>query len=43
MFLRLAANQSMLEAMESEKMVHVVDLDGTDVVQWLGLLHLLGV
>lgn len=33
----------MLEAMESEKMVHVVDLDGTDAVQWLGLLHLLAV
>jgi hypothetical protein len=43
-FLRLAgaaANQSVLEAMESEKMVHVVDLGGADAVQWLELLHLL--
>jgi len=43
-FLRLAgaaANQSILEAMESEKMVHVVDLGGADATQWLELLHLL--
>ncbi|GJM91906.1 hypothetical protein PR202_ga08326 [Eleusine coracana subsp. coracana] len=43
-FLRLAgaaANQSILEAMEGEKMVHVVDLGGADPTQWLELLHLL--
>ena len=43
-FLRLAglaANQVVLEAMESEKTVHVVDLGGTDTTQWLKLLHLL--
>ncbi|EES02045.1 scarecrow-like protein 3 [Sorghum bicolor] len=43
-FLRLAgaaANQSVLEAMESEKIVHVVDLGGADATQWLELLHLL--
>ncbi|NP_001147776.1 Scarecrow-like protein 3 [Zea mays] len=43
-FLRLAgaaANQSVLEAMESERMVHVVDLGGADAAQWVELLHLL--
>ncbi|KAG8053960.1 hypothetical protein GUJ93_ZPchr0001g32840 [Zizania palustris] len=43
-FLRLAsaaANQSILEAMESEKIVHVIDLGGADATQWLELLHLL--
>ncbi|GJN16752.1 hypothetical protein PR202_gb03773 [Eleusine coracana subsp. coracana] len=43
-FLRLAgaaANQSILEAMEGEKMVHVVDLGGADPTLWLELLHLL--
>ncbi|XP_062208069.1 scarecrow-like protein 3 [Phragmites australis] len=43
-FLRLAgaaANQSILEAMESERIVHVIDLGGADATQWLELLHLL--
>ncbi|KAL5227162.1 hypothetical protein ABZP36_015427 [Zizania latifolia] len=43
-FLRLAgaaANQSILEAMESEKIVHVIDLGEADATQWLELLHLL--
>jgi hypothetical protein len=43
-FLRLAgaaANQCVLEAMEAEKVVHVVDLGGADAAQWLELLHLL--
>ncbi|CAO1943016.1 unnamed protein product [Urochloa humidicola] len=44
-FLRLAgaaANQSILEAMEGERIVHVVDLGGADATpQWLELLHLL--
>nr|BAJ96029.1 predicted protein [Hordeum vulgare subsp. vulgare]BAJ96891.1 predicted protein [Hordeum vulgare subsp. vulgare]BAK03400.1 predicted protein [Hordeum vulgare subsp. vulgare]BAK05155.1 predicted protein [Hordeum vulgare subsp. vulgare] len=43
-FLRLAgaaANQAILEAMESEKIVHVIDLGGADATQWLELLHLL--
>nr|CAB3475420.1 unnamed protein product [Digitaria exilis] len=43
-FLRLAgaaANQSILEAMESEKIVHVIDLGGADATQWVELLHLL--
>uniref|UniRef100_A0ACD5XG04 Uncharacterized protein n=1 Tax=Avena sativa TaxID=4498 RepID=A0ACD5XG04_AVESA len=43
-FLRLAgaaANQAVLEAMESEKIVHVIDLGGADAAQWLELLHLL--
>lgn len=43
-FLRLAgaaANQAVLEAMESEKIVHVIDLGGADATQWLELLHLL--
>ncbi|CAO2181760.1 unnamed protein product [Urochloa humidicola] len=43
-FLRLAgaaANQSVLEAMESERIVHVVDLGGADATQWVELLHLL--
>lgn len=35
------ANQSILEAMESEKIVHVIDLGGADATQWLELLHLL--
>ncbi|KAK8454442.1 hypothetical protein SEVIR_5G456700v4 [Setaria viridis] len=43
-FLRIAgaaANQCILEAMESEKIVHVIDLGGADATQWLELLHLL--
>ncbi|KAJ1255879.1 hypothetical protein BS78_K139800 [Paspalum vaginatum] len=43
-FLRLAgaaANQCVLEAMEAEKVVHVVDLGGADAARWLELLHLL--
>ncbi|CAL4952733.1 unnamed protein product [Urochloa decumbens] len=43
-FLRLAgaaANQCILEAMESERIVHVVDLGGGDATQWVELLHLL--
>jgi hypothetical protein len=27
--------------MESEKIVHIIDLDGVDATQWLELLHLL--
>uniref|UniRef100_A0A0D9VA70 Uncharacterized protein n=1 Tax=Leersia perrieri TaxID=77586 RepID=A0A0D9VA70_9ORYZ len=45
-FLRLAgaaANQSILESMESEKIVHVIDLGGAadGAAQWVELLHLL--
>lgn len=45
-FLRMAgaaANQAILEAMVSERYVHVIDLGGADATatQWLELLHLL--
>lgn len=41
-FLRLSflvSNQAILEAMEGEKMVHIVDLGGSDPAQWLALLQ----
>lgn len=44
-FLRLAfviSNQAIIEAMEGEKIVHVVDLCASDPAQWLGLLQALG-
>ncbi|XP_072984583.1 scarecrow-like protein 3 isoform X2 [Typha latifolia] len=43
-FLRLAfvvSNQSIIEAMEGEKVIHVVDLDASDPTQMLDLLRLL--
>ncbi|XP_020672894.1 scarecrow-like protein 3 [Dendrobium catenatum] len=41
-FLRLSflvSNQAILEAMEGEKVVHVVDLGGSDPSQWIALLQ----
>lgn len=41
-FLRLShlvSNQAILEAMDGEKVVHIVDLGGSDSSQWLGLLQ----
>ncbi|XP_020571279.1 scarecrow-like protein 3 [Phalaenopsis equestris] len=41
-FLRLSflvSNQAILEAMEGEKVVHIVDLGGSDPAQWLALLQ----
>lgn len=41
-FLRLSSlvsNQAILEAMEGERVVHVVDLGGSDPSQWIALLH----
>ncbi|KAK8943284.1 Scarecrow-like protein 3 [Platanthera zijinensis] len=41
-FLRLSfavSNQAILEAMEGEKVVHIVDLGGSDPSQWLSLLQ----
>ncbi|KAG0452341.1 hypothetical protein HPP92_024730 [Vanilla planifolia] len=43
-FLRLSflvSNQAIIEAMEGEKVVHVVDLGGSDPTQWLALLQAL--
>nr|QDL88612.1 scarecrow-like protein 3-like isoform X6 [Cymbidium goeringii]QDL88613.1 scarecrow-like protein 3-like isoform X7 [Cymbidium goeringii] len=43
-FLRLSflvSNQAILEAMESEKVVHIVDLGGSDPSQWIALLQTL--
>lgn len=41
-YLKLAfviANQTIIEAMEGEKMVHVVDLNAVEPTQWRALLH----
>ncbi|KAL7594656.1 hypothetical protein Lser_V15G29918 [Lactuca serriola] len=41
-FLKIAfviANQTIIEAMEGEKMVHVVDLNAVEPTQWRALLH----
>ncbi|KAG0583353.1 hypothetical protein KC19_3G129600 [Ceratodon purpureus] len=35
----LMANQAILDAMEGEKVVHIVDLEASDPVQWLALLQ----
>ncbi|KAJ3676236.1 hypothetical protein LUZ60_003648 [Juncus effusus] len=43
-FLRLAftaSNQAIIEAMEGEKLVHVIDLGASDPTQWIELLQLL--
>lgn len=43
-FLRLAflvSNQAIVEAMDGEKMVHVIDLNATDPAQWVALLQAL--
>ncbi|ERN05080.1 hypothetical protein AMTRI_Chr01g131510 [Amborella trichopoda] len=43
-FLKLAfllANQAILEAMEGEKMIHVIDLNATEPAQWLAFLQAL--
>ncbi|KAJ3687946.1 hypothetical protein LUZ61_017110 [Rhynchospora tenuis] len=43
-FLRLAfaaSNQAIVEAMEGEKLVHVIDLGASDPTQWIELLQLL--
>ncbi|KAJ7544387.1 hypothetical protein O6H91_09G076800 [Diphasiastrum complanatum] len=38
-FAFLTVNQAILDAMEGEKVVHLVDLEACDVVQWLTLLQ----
>lgn len=38
-FAFLMANQAILDAMEGEKVVHIVDLEASDPVQWLALLQ----
>ncbi|KAJ7191090.1 hypothetical protein O6H91_Y524900 [Diphasiastrum complanatum] len=38
-FAFLTVNQAILDAMEGEKVVHLVDLEACDVVQWLALLQ----
>ncbi|KAJ0978873.1 hypothetical protein J5N97_014347 [Dioscorea zingiberensis] len=43
-FLRLSytiSNQAIMEAMEGEKMVHIIDLSASDPAQWVALFHLL--
>lgn len=43
-FLRLAheiTNQAIIEAMEGEKMVHIIDLYSSEPEQWINLLHTL--
>lgn len=44
-FLRLSflvSNQAVLEAMEGEKVVHLIDVGGSDVSQWVALLQCFG-
>lgn len=41
-FLKLAylvTNQSILESMEGEKMVHIIDLNASEPAQWIALIH----
>lgn len=43
-FLRLAylvTNQSIIEAMEGEKMVHIIDLNASEPAQWIALIQAL--
>ncbi|KAL9234806.1 hypothetical protein vseg_009632 [Gypsophila vaccaria] len=43
-FLKLAfvvANQSIIEAMEGEKMVHIIDLNASEPAQWIALIQAL--
>ncbi|KAE9596514.1 putative transcription factor GRAS family [Lupinus albus] len=43
-FLKVAyilTNQAIVEAMEGEKMVHIVDLNATEPMQWIALLQVL--
>lgn len=37
----LVSNQAILEAMEGEKMVHIIDLNSSEPVQWIALLQAL--
>ncbi|CAK9260175.1 unnamed protein product [Sphagnum jensenii] len=39
----LTVNQAILDAMEGEKVVHLIDLEASDPVQWLALLQALSV
>lgn len=38
-FAFLLVNQAILDAMEGEKVVHIIDLEASDPVQWLALLQ----
>ncbi|KAJ7524967.1 hypothetical protein O6H91_17G030100 [Diphasiastrum complanatum] len=38
-FAFLTVNQAILDAMEGEKVVHIIDLEACDAVQWLALLQ----
>ncbi|KAM5584681.1 scarecrow-like protein 3 [Rosa sericea] len=43
-FLKVAyvlTNQAIIEAMEEEKMVHIIDLNSSEPAQWIALLHVL--
>lgn len=43
-FLKVAyvlTNQAIIEAMEEEKMVHIIDLNAAEPAQWIALLHVL--
>ncbi|CAM6061879.1 unnamed protein product [Sphagnum tenellum] len=42
-FAFLTVNQAILDAMEGEKVVHLIDLEASDPVQWLALLQALSV
>lgn len=42
-FAFVMGNQAILDAMEGEKVVHIVDLEASDPVQWLALLEELSV
>lgn len=36
-----AANQAIVEAMEGEKMIHIIDLNAAELAQWIALLQVL--
>ncbi|XP_022960636.1 scarecrow-like protein 3 [Cucurbita moschata] len=43
-FLKVAfvlTNQAIVEAMEGEKMIHIIDLNGNETAQWLALMQVL--
>ncbi|KAE8653521.1 hypothetical protein Csa_007226 [Cucumis sativus] len=45
-FLKVAfvlTNQAIVEAMEGEKMIHIIDLNANETAQWLALLQILSV
>ena len=42
-FAFLTVNQAILDAMEGEKVVHLIDLEASDPVQWLALLQAMSV